>query len=861
MVNKYKGSVIVKIAMWGICVGSAVAAVFFGILLLIGYDEYFFNYTYKDALEGAFINVNEEYSIEAFHNMMYSRNDYTIDEEGFQYGILKGDSQLEKVDFNAMQSYVKTNLTEEELSHLDKNELFMCYIMENANSSTLWDSYGYIGKYEDLSTLSALAEEFTQRESGQWVSQYADAVCYDVASGIFYYRSEGEYYPAHAVAIPFYTGGAWYNYLYDYDYDKKAYVFREQYPVVAEGTAIETDMPSENNQADAGIPMESADSSTDGNADANTENDLAGSDRKDINLEAILTGEGTGGVVDFTQLEGTAYSYKNWKNIELDNVRHINGSELTQINSREIDKENFVGQVEYYLDENYTLHKKNNIESNGYWVASIVPKTAPETEIENRYASASWIIDLFYSYGQDAGNILIIMMILAVVSFVFLAFAAGHRKNRKELVLSWFDCLPLEVFTVMICILEAGVFVPFLLGVRLWNFKIYPDMSLKFLSAIGCCAVALALWYVLSLCVRIKCGKWWRNSILYWIYGIVCRLVGKIMRHLNILWKFMLIMGGVALLEFLVIYTTTNRKGWFFPWFFIKAAVCFFILVLIIQMYELQMACKQMAMGDLAYKVDTRKMFWECRKHGENLNRISEGMSKAVDERMKSERMKTELITNVSHDIKTPLTSIINYVDLLGREELHNEKAAEYLEVLDRQSSKLKKLIEDLVEASKASTGNLSYTNELIDAGVFLTQTVGEFEEKLQQAELELIVTKTEEPVYILADGRHLWRIVDNLMNNICKYAQPHTRVYVNLDATNQEAAITFRNMSNYPLNINSDELMERFVRGDKSRNTEGHGLGLSIAKSLMDLMGGEMNIVIDGDLFKVVLQFARQSA
>lgn len=212
----------------------------------------------------------------------------------------------------------------------------------------------------------------------------------------------------------------------------------------------------------------------------------------------------------------------------------------------------------------------------------------------------------------------------------------------------------------------------------------------------------------------------------------------------------------------------------------------------------------------------------------------------------------------MSHDIKTPLTSIINYVDLLSKEELHNEKAAEYLEVLDRQSSKLKKLIEDLVEASKASSGNLAVDSQQLEVGVFMTQTVGEFEEKLAAAGLELIISKPDEPVYIMADGRHVWRVIDNLMNNICKYAQTGSRVYVNLEAVSARVSITFRNISKYPLNISGEELMERFVRGDASRNTEGHGLGLSIAQSLMKLIDGEMEIVVDGDLFKVILAFNR---
>ena len=205
--------------------------------------------------------------------------------------------------------------------------------------------------------------------------------------------------------------------------------------------------------------------------------------------------------------------------------------------------------------------------------------------------------------------------------------------------------------------------------------------------------------------------------------------------------------------------------------------------------------------------------------------------------------------------------SIINYVDLLEKEEIPNENAKEYLEVLERQSARLKKLIEDLIEASKASSGSLSVNLEKLEAGVFLVQTVGEFKEKTEKNKLDLQIKKPEEPIYIMADGRHFWRVIDNLMNNICKYAQPETRVYINLEQTGEKVQITFRNTSRYPLNISSEELMERFVRGDSSRNTEGNGLGLSIAGSLMELMHGKMYLVVDGDLFKVVLEFDRCEA
>ena len=239
------------------------------------------------------------------------------------------------------------------------------------------------------------------------------------------------------------------------------------------------------------------------------------------------------------------------------------------------------------------------------------------------------------------------------------------------------------------------------------------------------------------------------------------------------------------------------------------------------------------------------------------INRLLEDRRTLKADYRCQENASRKMLSNISHDIKTPLTSIINYVDLLEKEDLHNETAQEYLEVLERQSSRLKKLIEDLIEASKASTGNLPVHLERLEAGIFMTQTVGEFEEKTKAAGLDLVIEKPETPVYIMGDSRHFWRVIDNLMNNICKYAQSGTRVYINLEVKEAQVSITFRNTSKYPLNISSDELMERFVRGDASRNTEGSGLGLSIANSLMDLMGGTFRLYVDGDLFKVVLGFA----
>ena len=239
------------------------------------------------------------------------------------------------------------------------------------------------------------------------------------------------------------------------------------------------------------------------------------------------------------------------------------------------------------------------------------------------------------------------------------------------------------------------------------------------------------------------------------------------------------------------------------------------------------------------------------------MNNISNGLENAVQERMKSERMKAELITNVSHDIKTPLTSIINYVDLLKQEDIANEKANEYINILDNKSQRLKKLTEDLIEASKVSTGNVSLNLEKINIVELIKQAIGEFEDKFQNKNLQIIVSCNENEININADSRYMYRVVENLFSNIYKYALENSRVYIDIsivDGTN--VVIEMKNISKDKLNISADELMQRFVRGDRSRNTEGSGLGISIAQNLTELQNGTFELKLDGDLFKVKLTF-----
>lgn len=297
----------------------------------------------------------------------------------------------------------------------------------------------------------------------------------------------------------------------------------------------------------------------------------------------------------------------------------------------------------------------------------------------------------------------------------------------------------------------------------------------------------------------------------------------------------------------------------YFLWFVINVATGVFVVYTALCFKKLKEGGKHLADGDLNFHIDKKGLFMDLSEHADDLNSIGQGMTKAVDEKMKSERFKTELITNVSHDIKTPLTSIINYVDLLQKEGIDSEKSAEYLEVIDRQSQRLKKLTADIVEASKAATGNIKMQLAPCNVGVLMTQVMGEYEEKAEAAGLKLVLDLPDEEennIMILADGRKMWRIFDNLMNNICKYSQEGTRVYQSLEVKDGRAVIIYRNTSRDELNITGEELTERFVRGDKARNTEGSGLGLSIAKNLTELQDGIFEIKIDGDLFKVAMMF-----
>ncbi|MBP5261791.1 MAG: sensor histidine kinase, partial [Clostridiales bacterium] len=356
-----------------------------------------------------------------------------------------------------------------------------------------------------------------------------------------------------------------------------------------------------------------------------------------------------------------------------------------------------------------------------------------------------------------------------------------------------------------------------------------------------------------SLSARVKLHMLIKGSLIY----KMIRLIIKGIFAIPLVWRTILILGGISFIEFIAILASGGEEDiLIIMWFLEKLLFYPFILYIAFMLRKLKNAGDKLAAGDITYRADTKGLWGDYKKHANNLNAVSDAVTIAVEDRLKSERMKTELITNVSHDIKTPLTSIINYASLMGATDPADPKMSEYSEVVVRQSEKLKRLIEDLVEASKASTGNLEIEPAPLDCCTFISQTAGEFKEKLDSCGLTLVTNAPDEKVMIMADGRRMMRIYDNLMNNICKYSQPGTRVYLTLEIANGKAVTTFKNISGSELNISADELVERFVRGDQSRNTEGNGLGLSIAKSLTELQGGTFDISIDGDLFKVTLVF-----
>ncbi len=494
------------------------------------------------------------------------------------------------------------------------------------------------------------------------------------------------------------------------------------------------------------------------------------------------------------------------------------------------------------------------------YTVTLYAKEAIPEEANDRFALLNRLLDFVYRFRYGAIVLSAVGILLFFTLLIFLYCSAGHRRGEDEARENFFDRIPFDLFTVLIG--GAVIALGYLVMQCLYAVSSSEILWLAFAAA-GCVLIfLLCLFYTMSIATRVKTGRLFRNTVLWRVLALCGRalrglfsLLGKI----PMVWKTVLGLLVCGLIELIVLFITRyDFDSLLINWFFSRAVLSVLILHAAVSLRRLQKAGEQIAAGNLGEPVDTRGMIGDFKRFGSTLGSIGDGLSHAVDERMKSERMKTELITNVSHDIKTPLTSIINYVDLLKKEEAgsENETVRQYLDTLDRQSTRLKKLIEDLVEASKASTGNLSVELAPCEIGILLEQTVGEYTERLEASGLTPILTLPETPVFIYADGRRMWRVFDNLMNNICKYAQSGTRVYLELAVIGSRVVITFKNISKERLAASGEELTERFVRGDSSRNTEGSGLGLSIAQSLTELQGGRLMITTDGDLFKAMISF-----
>ena len=446
----------------------------------------------------------------------------------------------------------------------------------------------------------------------------------------------------------------------------------------------------------------------------------------------------------------------------------------------------------------------------------------------------------------------ILSVIAAIAAFVALMCVTGKKPGSEEIALGPVGRIPFDLLVAgFVFVSSVGVFIA---GSAPGRFEIIFGILLIFL------VMNMMLGLCVTFAARVKLHTLIKGLLIYKIIMLIgkfFKLIIKGILSIPLIWRTVLIFGGISFFEIIVMAASGFESdvisiGWFFEKLLLGPAILYIALML----RKLKIAGDKLAAGDITYRASTKGLWGDFKKHAVNLNAVSDSVTIAVEERLKSERMKTELITNVSHDIKTPLTSIINYASLMGTTDPSDPKMSEYSEVVVRQSEKLKRLIEELVEASKASTGNLEIVPAPLDCCTFVSQTAGEYKEKIENAGLTLVTNAPEEPVMIMADGRRMMRIYDNLMNNICKYSQPGTRVYLTLEVINGVAVTTFKNTSSAELNISADELVERFVRGDQSRNTEGNGLGLSIAKSMTELQGGKFNIDIDGDLFKVTLSF-----
>ncbi len=570
----------------------------------------------------------------------------------------------------------------------------------------------------------------------------------------------------------------------------------------------------------------------------------------------------------YSQLQELAWliQYKEWKGgrlpyldqQRLEDLESLLDGEAT--NFRFAIRRNDTGVLIYTNgDDNLPLEAQVHTVVRDAMALTMSPSFSSELVLEYGVTDPLGAEDEFYigyqEYGEYARYLPALALLALVLDVVFLALlvlllrSAGWRKGAEGPVRSGFDRIPLDLlafslFWVVLLLLTGGDSMAYAVNQNGLSRDLVVGLAL--LS----CGMALCLLsFLLTLAVRVKT----HTLLSCTLVAACCRLIVRAFRAMAGSWPltwrvvlvFLLYLAGSVL---------TGLTLFLIP--FYQGAVLFALCRWAIQWKKVRAGAERILGGEADYQIDTAHMYHDLAGHARQLNDLGQAIGNAVEERIQSERFKAELITNVSHDLKTPLTSIINYVDLLKKQGLDSPDAPAYLEVLDRKSQRLKKLTEDLVEASKASTGSLSVRLERLGMVQLFQQALGEFEEKFEENNLTVIPRFPPEELWIMADGRHLWRILDNLLSNCNKYAQPGTRIYADISRQEGRAVLTVKNVSRQQLNIPAQQLLERFVRGDQSRTTEGSGLGLSIARSLTELQGGRFSIDIDGDLFKAVLSF-----
>lgn len=553
--------------------------------------------------------------------------------------------------------------------------------------------------------------------------------------------------------------------------------------------------------------------------------------------------------------------------------------------NRDDSKANYVGQLCFFQSDAYWMNGDVWVKSEERQLVSQADLADYVPEAGNYYLMDCYLVQpaAGMEYGDTTGltvgvqlyavryEVLALFaggLALGLACFILLLCGAGRWPGDEQVHLCWYDRIPMELslaatagldwmFALLCC-----WFLPFVMRVQLDGPTSLAAL-LEVAAAAACFIIPAALLtvaWVLGFARWAKTGHAFQNFLGIRLLGFI----GRGCKKLPVAPKTALIVGAIAVSN-LFAYLVFYNEGYYSSRALLSmllfggvmwAAVWTLCIYIAANLRTLQNAGRRMAAGDYVTPVDTRGMLPVFCDYAATLGNIRAGVNTAVEQRMKSERLKTELITNVSHDLKTPLTSIINYTDLLQREPLP-EKAAEYAAVLARQGEKLKKLTEDLVEASKASAGALPCSPVPTDLAELVEQALAEYEEKMAAAALTPVVTMPEGGLYAMADGRLAWRVLDNLLNNACKYALPGTRLYIDGAAQGAYAALSVKNISREPLNVTADELMERFVRGDAARTSEGSGLGLSIARSLTELQGGTFRLSVDGDLFKAELRFA----